>query len=203
MAILWAMFTGWQASQVATVNTSRVVAMAFGGGAILDDPEDEGSPPKSPSETSLPADEESEEPDEDTDSSGGPVRSSMFPGLNLDTSAQREAREARLRLQRQVGTTEVIVYIWKRVMLGLAVVIGALGAIGLLTRFVRGPHLLAAGLMLAAMAGTIYGMRLLQSPDGGGLPQLSTWSYLIVALTMSAYASVLIALYARKFRPVA
>lgn len=59
------------------------------------------------------------------------------------------------------------------------------------------PYVCAAILILAATIGTIQAMRLLSHPAHGGLPPLSTWSYILVALVQSAYAWFLLIAYAQ------
>jgi hypothetical protein len=186
VAGLWAGACWWQARRVERVNAARVFAMAYGGSALQELDDRAGS----------------DDPDdtfEDEPMPSGPIRSPLIPGLQFAPAALSPDETRAIRqLQQQIGYTEVVVLVWKRAMFGVAGLLGLVGLIGILTSWVRGPHLFAAVIMLAGMAATLVGMRLLQSPDGGGLPPLSVWSHVIVAAGMSVYPAMLIVLFVRK-----
>lgn len=113
------------------------------------------------------------------------------------TPEQRAAQEL---LQRQIGITEGILLVWKWCMWGLAALFVLLALAGMATKTSRGCHWAIALLMLLGVAGTIVGMRMMQSPAWGGMPPLSRLSYLLVGLIQGAYAGVLIVAYASSNR---
>lgn len=185
VAGVWAGLCWRESRQILSVNAARVFGMAFGGPAI-------------PADDESPFDEHLDDIPEPQPS--GPIRSPLFPGLQLAPPSP-EASRAMRRHQEQIAFTEVVVLVWKRSMYGVAGLLGLVGLIGVLTRQVRGPHLFASVVMPAAMVATLVGMRLLQSPEGGGLPPLSIWSHVIVGVGMSAYPVVLIVLLWRRVKP--
>lgn len=185
---LWAGAAWWQARRVESVNAARLFGMAFGGAAAQELEIEAANTAPGTGEPSEAA-------------PTGPVRSPLFPGLQLGPPRPTpEEERAVRRLQERIAYTEVVVLVWRRAMYAVASILALTGILGLLTLYVRGPHLAAATIMVAAMVATLVGMRLLQSPDGGGLPRLSIWSHVIVSVGMSAYPVALILLLARKLK---
>lgn len=102
------------------------------------------------------------------------------------------------KLHRQVAYVEGVVYIWARAMYGVASLLGAVGLLGVLTRFVRWPQLVAGVVLVMSPVLTIVCMRLLIMEDKGGMEPLSAWSYIIVATAQSSYGFVLVAVLGRR-----
>ncbi|MBI4581734.1 MAG: hypothetical protein HY718_18705 [Planctomycetes bacterium] len=103
------------------------------------------------------------------------------------------------RLTRATAHAETIVFVWERVMYGVAAVLGLAGVVGLATSWVRVSHLIAAIVVLLSAVGTIVGMRLLVSPDGGAFHELSVKSYVVAGVVQSLYGWVLLGVF--RLRP--
>jgi hypothetical protein len=117
---------------------------------------------------------------------------SVLAGAATVTSEQRAAQE---KLQQQIGMTEGILLVWKWCMWALAGIFTLLTLTGLTMGRSRGCQIAVGVLMLAGVALTLLGMRLMQLPDWGGMPPLSPLSYVLVALVQGAYAVVLFVVF--------
>ena len=104
------------------------------------------------------------------------------------------------QLQNQIAWVEGTVFVWQKIMYGLAISLGSLALLAAMTRWVRLMHLIAAGLIFLCTAATLVAMRLMIHPDYGGMDPLSIWSYVIVAGVQSAYGFILLIAFARPRR---
>jgi hypothetical protein len=100
------------------------------------------------------------------------------------------------------AAAEVIVHVWERIMYGVAALLATAGLIGVLSRWVRGPHLIAAAIILLSTLGTLIGMRMLVDPSRGAFHSLPLESYLLAGIGQAGYGVVLLATFARKQRPM-
>ena len=107
-------------------------------------------------------------------------------------------RERRQRIERQIGTVEVIIYVWRRVMLGVVVVLELAALLSALTRWYRPLHLTAAVVMLLATVGTMVALRLLMSPAYGGMAPLAWQTHAYVAGAQLAYPILLLLAFGPK-----
>ena len=101
-------------------------------------------------------------------------------------------------LTRASGYAEAAVWGWERALYGVAALLALAGLIGLATRWVRGPHLVAAVAILLSTVGTLIGMRVLVDPTRGAFHPLPIQSYVLVIVCQSAYGVVLLAGFGRK-----
>ncbi len=104
------------------------------------------------------------------------------------------------QLTRATSYAEVVVYAWERIAYVGVAVLGLAGLMGMVTRWVRGPHVLAATLLLLGTIATLVGMRLLVSPNGGAFHPLPPQSYLIAGLGQSTYGLIVLAAFSKKPR---
>lgn len=102
------------------------------------------------------------------------------------------------QLSRATRYAEVVIFIWRRLIYGVAGMLALIALLGLATRRVRGPHLFAAAVILLTTAATVVAMRLLVDPARGAFHPLPLTSYLLAAGLQSAYAIVLLGAFARK-----
>jgi len=93
---------------------------------------------------------------------------------------------------------EGVVYVWEKVMYGVAGLLGLVGILSLSRRLVRGLHLIAGGVILLSTVGTLVGMYLLSAPDKGGLQPLWIGTHILVALVQSAYGVAVLLAFARR-----
>jgi len=100
----------------------------------------------------------------------------------------------------QIPAVEVIVYVWKRVMWGVAGFLGLVALLVAITGKSRLFHLLAAVVIFVSTVATLVAMRLLIDPDYGGMEPLPVRSHVYVAAAQSAYGVVLLIAFARKPR---
>jgi len=105
-------------------------------------------------------------------------------------AAPENPREARARLERQIGWVEGIVYVWRRVMWSVAGFLELAALLAAITRRSRLLHLLAGGVILLSTVATLVAMRLLIR------------SHVYVAAIQSAYGVVLLIAFARRPRSV-
>lgn len=103
-------------------------------------------------------------------------------------------------LTRASAAAEVIVYYWERALYGVAAVLALAGLTGVFSRRVRGPHLLAAVVILLSTVGTLVGMRMLVDPNRGAFHDLPLASYLLAGMGQGAYGVLLLVAFARKAR---
>ncbi len=130
-----------------------------------------------------------------------PVRSlpnQLFGGMGATPPVTPAQRESSRQMREQLGAVEAIVYVWRRIMWGLAAVLEAVALLSAMTRRVRLWHLLAAAAILLSTAATIVGMRMLVDPRWGGMPELPVRSYVYVAAVQSAYALVLLLAFVKR-----
>ncbi|HOA72119.1 MAG TPA: hypothetical protein PL151_05635 [Phycisphaerae bacterium] len=121
-------------------------------------------------------------------------------GTKHDRSAFEPPALPFRELSRASASAEVIIHTWECVVYAVAGVSAVAGLIGLFSRWVRGPHLLAAALILLSTVGTLVAMRLLVDERAGAFHALPLLSYLLAAAGQSLYGIVLVALFARKDR---
>lgn len=102
------------------------------------------------------------------------------------------------QLQRQIGTAEVVVYIWRRMMWVVAGILALIALLSWFTSKARLLHLSASAVILLSTVATLMGIRYLIAPEYGGMPPLPAKSYVCVAAVQSLYGLILLAVFARK-----
>lgn len=102
------------------------------------------------------------------------------------------------RLAQQVAAVEVIAYVWRRVMWGVAGLLEMVALLAVIARRSRVLQLVAAAVILLSTVATLVAMRLLIDPDYGGMADLPIRWHVMVAVAQSAYGVVLLAAFARK-----
>jgi hypothetical protein len=188
VAIFWA-YTAWQRGpETLDANSTRLAASLFVGGMGLGPPMATGGDSGSQS----------------------PPAPGLWPSFSLlmsgshpaaGASTTRRAASPFAGLQRASRTVEIVVYVWKGMMYGVAALLGAAVVVSWLTGRTRPAHLVVAGLMLVGSTATLAGMWIIESPVGGAMPPLPWDRYLLAGVALSAYAWVLIVAFARPVRP--
>jgi hypothetical protein len=169
MAGLWAIATYAAARHVERANSTRII------GALMT----AGLTPRPNPYTTQPA-------------------RGLWAAMTLSPEVYAEHERRQKQEARQIGVTEGIVYYWKRAMWALAGLLALLALLALVGRAARACHLAIALLMLLGTALTLTAMRLLQSPQWGGLLPLSVGSHILIAAAGSAYPMVLLLLFWQK-----
>lgn len=100
----------------------------------------------------------------------------------------------------KIASIEFIVYVWRRIMWGVAGVLELVALLAAITRRGRFFHLLGAGVILLSTVATMVGMRFLVNPEYGGMQPLAARWYVIAAAAQSGYGVLLLIFYARKPR---
>lgn len=101
-------------------------------------------------------------------------------------------------LTRATGQAEAVVWAWERALYCTAGIVALAGLIGLLTRWVRGPHLVAAVAIILSTVGTVVAMRVLVDPARAAFHPLPLESYMLAAVCQAAYGLVLSVAMIRK-----
>lgn len=104
------------------------------------------------------------------------------------------------QLIRATAFAESAVYVWERLVYGVAVAAALAAVVGTLFGRVRIPHLLAAAAMCLGTLGTLIVMGLLVDPARGAFHPLGLEAHLLAALAGLLYPLVLLIAFARKPR---
>lgn len=129
-------------------------------------------------------------------SAGGGGLSSIF---RLDPKQpSRQQTDRMRRLKEQVGWVHEITRIWRRVMLGTGGFLIGVGVLSVFRRWVRILHLLAGVVILAGTVASLIALNLLVDPAAGGLPPLSFWTPVLVAVIQGFYGVVLLIAFAKR-----
>jgi len=129
-------------------------------------------------------------------STGGGGLSSIF---RLDPKQPSRQKTDRMRrLKEQVGWVYEITRIWRRVMLGTGGFLIGVGLLSVFRRWVRMLHLSAGVVIVAGTVASLMAMRMLVDPACGGLPPLSRWTPVLVAVIQGFYGVVLVIAFARR-----
>ena len=168
-AAAWAGATWKVAGHIKTINLARLVGAAMTG-SIADKP-------------SVPR-----------------LRSNqLFPYIPVPSSQITEQEiESAKRIREQIAYVEGVVYVWETSMYLMVRFLVMTGLVSLMAGWARPLHLTAAILILLSTVGTLIGLDFLIDPDRGGLPRLSIWTHVMVAVVQSAYGVVLLAAFACK-----
>ena len=187
VAVFWA-FTAWQqAPELKQANAARLLGSLFVGGMGLGSTTAHGVAASEPQ-----------------------PMSSLLPSFSLLTSGTRPAERVAAPskrsqspfsgLHRSMRTVETVVYVWERMMYGIAVLLATLAVASLATGRTRLTHLIAAAVMLAGTTATLVGMRIVEHPSAGDMPPLPRYQYVLAGAVLSAYAWVLLVAFVRSGR---
>lgn len=113
------------------------------------------------------------------------------------------AEELGKLIKRQIPAVEATVFVWRRIMWGVAGFVGLAALLAAVTGWSRFFHLLTAVVILLSTATTLIAMQLLIHPDYGGMAPLPLRSHIYVGLGQSAYGWLLLIAFARRAGPVA
>lgn len=193
MAVLCAAGTWKIAAEVRAYNSNRAIGGMLAAGMMAGKDDRPTSAPAVNERTGLPwltfppvpPPEETDDPESTGEFTGAPERVRVLPMSELTRAS---------------AAAEVIVYYWERALYGVAAVLAVAGLTGVFSRRVRGPHLLAAVVILLSTVATLVGMRMLVDPSRGAFHDLPLASYLLAALGQGAYGVLLLVAFARKTR---
>jgi hypothetical protein len=137
----------------------------------------------------------------DDSSGGGSGISSLFRFDPKPPSPQRTDKMARLK--EQFGWTQEIVRIWRQIMLGIGGFLICVGVLSVFRGLIRVMHLLAGFAVIGGTMVSVIALNLLVDPEAGGLPPLSRWTPVLIALVQGFYGVVLFIAFARRGRVAA
>ena len=112
------------------------------------------------------------------------------------TSTLSGVRSPLTDLQQSTGTVETVVDKWQCLMYGIAGAVALLAVASWVTSCTRATHLVAAAIMLIGTVATLIGMRIVEHPQFGNMPPLPRYQYVLAGVVLSAYAWVLLAVFA-------
>jgi hypothetical protein len=136
----------------------------------------------------------------DDSSRGGLGLSSIF---TLDSPKPTKEQADRMRrLQEQVGWTQETVKRWRIAMLYVGGFLICVSVSSVFRRLVRVPHLLAGVVIIGGTVVSLIALGLLVDPAAGGLPPLSRWTPVLVALVQGFYGVVLVLVFARRAKAI-
>lgn len=138
---------------------------------------------------------------------------SPSPGLmssfSLLTSGKRpanavtapKAKSQLASLQKAASTVETVVYLWKRMMYGVAALLVATTLVSWMTGHTRAAHLAVAVVMMFATVATLAGMRIIEHPSAGDMPPLPLDRHILAVVALSAYTWIIVVAFATRVKP--
>jgi hypothetical protein len=112
-----------------------------------------------------------------------------------DETAETHHEDEGVTLEKQIGVTAVIAYVWKYLMYVVAAILEAAAVMSATTHYARGALRIAGWVILFSTLCTLVATTLLVNPSYGGMPPLSPRSYIYAALLQGGYGLILLLAY--------